>query len=185
MCRPKPYPAWPASLPRIQRSRVTLATIDAAAKTRDAGYKRWDTHTPFPVHGLCEAMGMRDTRLPWVVLGAGIVGAAGGLALQYFTNAVDYPFVISGKPIFSLPANIPIVFESAVLLAALTAFKGMLVANRLPCLHRPIFKSERFRRVTQDRFFIVIEADDRRFDPVKTRVFLESLRGLSVEEVVD
>ena len=160
-------------------------TVAAAAKTRDAGFRRWDTHTPFPVHGLCEAMGMRDTRLPWAVLAAGICGAIGGLALQYWTNAVDYPFVISGKPLFSLPANIPIVFECAVLFAALTAFKGMLIANRLPCHYRPVFKSERFRRVTQDRFFIVIEATDPLFDRAKTRSFLESLGGLSVEEVED
>ncbi len=160
-------------------------TLAAAEKTRDAGFKHWDTHTPFPVHGLCDAMGMRDTRLPWVVLTAGITGALFGLALQYFTNAVDYPFVISGKPLFSLPANIPVVFECTILFAALTAFKAMLVANRLPQHHRPLFKKERFRRATQDRFFIVIEAADPKFDADRTRAFLESLGGLSVEEVED
>ncbi len=103
--------------------------------------------------------------------------------MQYFTNAVDYPLVISGKPLFSLPANIPVIFELAILFAALTAFKGMLVANRLPQLSRPLFAVERFRRASQDRFFIVIEAADPLFDEEKTRAFLASLGGTAVEEV--
>ncbi len=161
------------------------ATVDAATKTRDAGYTRWDTHTPFPVHGLSDAMGMRDTKLPWIVLGAGLTGAVLGLGMQIYMNAIDYPINISGKPLVSLPAFIPIVFEMTILFAALTAFGAMLVLNGLPKLYQPVFKSERFRRVTNDRFFIVIEAKDPLFDRERTETFLASLGGAAVEVLED
>jgi len=159
--------------------------VHAAEKVRDAGYQRWDTHTPFPIHGLSDAMGMRDTILPWIVLVFATTGAVLGLGMQYWMNAVDYPLIIAGKPLFSLPANIPIVFESTVLLAALSAFIGMLVLNGLPRWYHPLLRNERFRRVTNDRFFIVIEASDPLFHPERTREFLESLGGLAVEELED
>jgi len=157
--------------------------LEAAEKVRDAGYRKWDCHTPFPVHGLNDAMGVRPTRLPWLVLGAGITGATVGLAMQYWTNAVDYPFLISGKPLFSLPANIPVSFELTILFSAVTAFLGMLVLNNLPEWYHALFHSPRFRRATADRFYISIEARDPRFDAEATRAFLESLGGSPVEEV--
>lgn len=159
--------------------------VHAAEKVRDAGYEIWDTHTPFPVHGLSDAMGMRDTRLPWLVLICGAAGAVLGLGMQYWMNAVDYPLNIAGKPLFSLPANIPIMFETTVLFSAISAFVGMLVFNGLPRWHNPVFQSERFRRVTNDRFFIVIEARDPLFDKEKTMAFLESLGGSCVEVLED
>lgn len=159
--------------------------VHAAEKVRDAGYKIWDTHTPFPVHGLTDAMGMKDTRLPWLVLICGAVGAAAGLGMQYWMNAVDYPLNIAGKPLFSLPANIPVMFESTILLSAISAFVGMLVFNGLPRWHNPVFQSERFRRVTNDRFFIVVEARDPLFETEETKAFLESLGGLGVEVLED
>ena len=159
--------------------------VHAAEKVRDAGYECWDTHTPFPVHGLSDAMGMRDTRLPWLVLVCGATGMVLGLAMQLWMNGIDYPLNIAGKPLFGIPANIPIVFESTVLFAAISAFVGMLIANGLPRWYQPVLRSERFRRVTNDRFFIVIEARDPSFDVEKTRAFLESLGGLGVEVVED
>src|SRR5262245_55669026 len=102
--------------------------VQAAARVRDAGYTKWDAHTPFPVHGLDDAMGVKPTRLPFLVLGAGMIGAASGLLMQWWMNAVDYPLIISGKPFNSIPADIPVTFELTVLLASLTAFLGMLVA---------------------------------------------------------
>jgi hypothetical protein len=155
----------------------------AAEKVRDAGYTRWDTHTPFPVHGLSDAMGLRATRLPYVVLGGGLTGGALGLLMQWWMNAIDYPLIISGKPLFSLPANIPVMFELTVLFAAAGAFLGMLVLNGLPALYHPLLTNDRFRRATADRFFISIETDDPRFDPVATALFLRSLGGSAVEEV--
>lgn len=155
--------------------------LDAAEKTRDAGYTRWDSHTPFPVHHLADAMGMQDTKLPWFVLVCGLVGGVVGLSMQLWMNAIDYPLNISGKPLFSIPANIPVTFEFTILLSALGAFIGMLVANGLPQLFHPALRSERFRRVTQDRFFIIIERRDPLFDAEKTRDFLASLSKREVE----
>jgi hypothetical protein len=119
------------------------------------------------------------------VFGAGLTGATVGLALQWWTNAVNYPFLISGKPYFSLPANIPVTFELTILFSAITAFVGMLVLNGLPTWYRALFRSPRFRRATADRFFICIEALDPKFDRRGTKTFLESLGGSAVEEVTD
>jgi hypothetical protein len=152
---------------------------------RDAGYTRWDALTPFPVHGLDEAMGIKPTRLPWIVFLCGLTGASAALLLQWWTNAVDYPYLISGKPLFSLPANIPIMFELTVLFAAFGAFLGMLGFNRLPELYHALFKKPRFRRVTNDRFVIYIEVEDPRYDSGETRSLLESVSPLPVEEVED
>lgn len=159
--------------------------VAAAEQVRKAGYTRWDVHTPFPVHGLDEAMGIRATRLPWIVLAAGLSGTALAVLLQWWTNAVDYRFIISGKPYFSLPANIPVTFELTVLFAAVTAFAGMLALNGLPQLYHPLFANDRFRRATSDRFFVVIEADDPQFDPKRTHDLLVSLGAEVTEAKLD
>ncbi|MBI5869275.1 MAG: DUF3341 domain-containing protein [candidate division Zixibacteria bacterium] len=155
----------------------------AAEKVRDAGYTHWDSHTPFPVHGLSDAMGLKPTRLPYVVLAGGLTGGTVGLAMQWWMNAIDYPLIISGKPLFSIPANIPVMFELTVLCAAIGAFLGMLVMNGLPALYHPLLTNDRFRRATADRFFISIEADDPKFDAERTAGFLRSLGSSAVEEV--
>jgi hypothetical protein len=157
--------------------------VAAAERVRDAGYRRWDAHTPFAVHGLDGAMGIRATKLPLVVFAAGLTGTAAGILLQWYTNAFDYPFLISGKPFFSLPANIPVAFETTILFAALGALGGMLAFNGLPQLYHPLFSSARFRRATTDRFFISIEAADPSFDEEKTRELVDSLGAIHVEEV--
>ncbi len=113
-------------------------------------------------------MGIRHTKLPWVVLGGGITGAGLGILMQWWMNAHDYRLIVSGKPFFSLPANIPIMFELTILLSAISAFVGMIAFNNLPMFHHPVFKSERFRRATTDRFVVVIEAADPKFDPEHT-----------------
>jgi hypothetical protein len=158
--------------------------VAAAERVREAGYTRWDVHAPFALHGLDGAMGIRATRLPYVVFAAGLTGTVTGLVLQWFTNAFDYPWVISGKPIFSLPANIPVMFELTILFAAFGALLGMLGFNRLPELYHPLHAVSRFRRVTDDRFFISVEAKDPEFDPRRTRELLDSLNGRQVEEVM-
>lgn len=157
--------------------------MQAVEKVRDAGFRNWDVHTPFPVHGMDDAMGIRGTQLPFVVLGGGLTGLALATLMQWWMNAIDYPFVISGKPLFGLPANIPIMFELTVLLSAFATFFGMWIMNDMPKWYHPLFNNSRFRRATQDRFFIVIEARDPSFDPVRTREFLASLGGSVVEEV--
>lgn len=170
--------------------------LEAAAKVRDAGYRYWDCHTPFPVHGLDQAMGIQRTILPVLVFCAGAAGCTTGLALQLFTNSFDftvwamvwvtgYPFLISGKPALSIPAFIPVVFELTILFSALSCVGLMLLLNGLPRLHNPLFGCERFRRASDDRFFISIEARDPRFYRSKTEAFLRSLGASAVDAVVE
>jgi len=153
----------------------------AAAEVRRRGFTRWDVHSPFPIHGIQRAMGIRPTRLPWLVLGAGIAGAAAAVLMQWWTNALDYPIIVSGKPLFSLPANVPIIFEVIVLLSALAAFGGALALCRLPQFSHPLFASRRFRRVTTDGFFISIDPADPKYDEPATRQLLDWLGATAVE----
>jgi hypothetical protein len=167
--------------------------VHAAEKVRDAGFKWWDCHTPFPVHGLDKAMGVRPTILPVIVFFCGMTGTAIALAMQILTNATGidlsafwlhgYPFQISGKPLISLPAFIPVTFELTVLLSALGTVLFLLLLNGLPRLYHPLFKSVRFARATDDRFFIVIEARDPKFSRTRTEEFLKSLHPVSIEAV--
>ncbi len=157
--------------------------MKAVEKVRDEGFQKWDVHTPFPVHGMDEAMGIRGTRLPFLVLLSGATGLGLATLMQWWMNAVDYPFIISGKPLFGIPANVPIMFELTVLLSAFACFFGMWILNGLPRWYHPLFTSRRFRRATQDRYFIVIEAQDPKFNLERTRDFLASLGGAVVEEV--
>jgi hypothetical protein len=155
----------------------------ACERIRDAGYTRWDAHTPFPVHGLQGAMGLRRSILPFIILAMGLAAAAGGFALQTWVHGLAYPLVISGKPYFAWPAFVPITFELGVLGGALAAVFGMLALNQLPMHYHPLFNSRRFERVTDDTFFISIEARDPRFDPVVTRNLLEEVGARHVEEI--
>jgi len=155
--------------------------LDAARAVREAGYTRWDCHSPFPVHGLDRAMGLRESRLPWIVLGAGLTGTATAILMQWWMNAADYPIVIGGKPLFSLPANIPVAFELTVLFAAVSCFAAMFFFNDLPRFFHPVFRSRRFKRATSDRFFITIEARDPLFDSQGTAELLRSLECTHVE----
>jgi len=167
--------------------------LHAAAGVRDKGFTKWDCFTPFPVHGLNKAMGMRPTVLPYLVLIAGVSGAIGGMFLQLYTMATTLPglpswlqgyqYIIGGKPYASIPAFIPVSFETTILASAMTAFIGMLLLNGLPRLYHPCFKSERFRRATDDRFFIAVEADDPMFEGDDTKQLLESLGATSIEEL--
>jgi hypothetical protein len=157
------------------------ALLRGCEEVRDAGYRHWDAHTPFPVHGLDRAMGLRPSVLPWLVLGGGLAGAGGAMALQWWTAAVDYPLVISGKPLFSWPAFVPVTFEVGVLGGALAAVLGMFGLNQLPRHHHPLFDSTAFERTTDDGFFISIEARDERFEVQATRELLERAGARSVE----
>ena len=148
----------------------------ACERVRDAGFTRWDAHTPFPVHGLEGAMGIRRSLLPWIVLIAGLTGAVFGFGLQWWVHASAYPLVISGKPYFSWPAFIPITFEVMVLVAAFAALLASFFLSGLPRPHHPVFNEPRFARASQDRFFLCIETTDPRFDMAGTRDFLAGLR---------
>ena len=171
--------------------------VAAAKSIRDAGYTRWDTFTPFPIHGMDEAMGIRKTILPWLVFFGGITGTTLAIAMQWYFNASHwaeyafewpwsgYQYPISGKPYWSLPANIPIAFELTVLLAALTAFFGMLILNRLLQWYNPLFKVERFKSVTDDRFFVAIDARDPKFDAACLPDYFTGLGARASDECWD
>jgi mono/diheme cytochrome c family protein len=153
----------------------------AAVGVRDQRFTLWDAHSPFPIHGMQRAMGMRPTPLPWLVLGAGVTGGLVALLMQWWMNAVDYPLIISGKPLFSLPANIPVTFELIVLFSALAAFGGAMMLGQLPQFLHFAFSAKNFHRVTTDGFFISIAATDAKFDEKKTVEFLESLGAKTVD----
>ena len=157
------------------------ALVAAAAAVREAGYARIEAYSPLPVHGIDAALGRRRTLLPWLVLFGGLGGAAGALLLQWWTNAIDYPFIISGKPFFGLPANIPIAFELVILFAALAAFGGGLALSGLPELFHPLFACKPFLRTTTDAFFLTIEAADPKFDPDTAAELLRSLGARNPE----
>jgi mono/diheme cytochrome c family protein len=178
-----PMPSQPALHGLLAEYPSPQALLGAATRIREAGFKRWDTYSPFPVHGIDGAMGIKPTILPWLVFGAGVTGCAVGLLLQYWTNAVDYPWLISGKPFWSLPANIPIIFELTVLFSALTAVTGMLLLNNLPHPAHPLDLKERFARATNDRFFLLIEAADPKFDPSMTRALLDETAPVVIDDV--
>ncbi|MBA3541269.1 MAG: DUF3341 domain-containing protein, partial [Deltaproteobacteria bacterium] len=157
--------------------------VDAARKVRDAGYTDFDCYSPFPVHGIDDAMGIKRTILPLLIFGGGFTGLLGGLLLQWWTNAHEWPWNISGKPAWSIPANVPIAFETTILLSVLTTFFGMWVLNKLPQVWHPLFRNDRFNRVTDDGFFIGIEAKDRRFDAEATTKLLTDAGALAVDQV--
>ncbi len=157
--------------------------LAAARNAHAAGYRKMDAYTPMPVHGLAEALGFGPTRLPWVVLAGGVFGCVGGFSLLYWIAVVAYPLNIGGKPFNSWPAFIPITFETTVLCAALAAVLGMLALNGLPMPYHPVFSAPRFRLATRNRFFLCIEARDPKFDPNRTREFLEAQHARGIEEV--
>lgn len=158
------------------------ALMAAAEKTRDAGYKKIDAYSPFPIHGMGEAIGFGRPWLAWFIFAGGLAGLALGFGLAYWVSVLNLPFNIGGKPLNSWPAFIPVTFETTVLIAAFTAVFGMILFNGLPRPYHPIFNHPKFDRASQDLFFLAIEAEDPKFDPADTRAFLE---GLETKEVVE
>ncbi len=159
------------------------ALVTAAEKMRDAGYTTFDCHSPFPIHGMDAAMGLKRSIVGYI---AGISGLCGGICamwLQWWTSAVDYPIVISGKPFFSYVAFIPVTFGLTVLFAALGAVIGMLITNRLPQLFHGWFYSNRFAKFSDDGFFVSVEAHDKQYDQQRTKSLLESIGGRHIEVV--
>ncbi len=167
----------------LARFDSAKALYHACEKVRDAGYRKWDAHSPFPVHGLDDAMGMPASRLPWIVLVLGLSGAGGGMLLQWWVAVHGYPLVISGKPLFSWPAFVPVTFELGILFGAIGAVFGMLALNRLPMLYHPLFNSAQFEQFSDDKFFVSIEAWDPKFDGKSTVDFLKQIGSTHVELV--
>jgi hypothetical protein len=157
------------------------ALMDAVDAVRRAGYTDTDAFSPYPIHGLAEALGFKDRRISTHVLLGGITGALAGYGLQYWTSVFAYPLNIGGRPLHSWVSFIPPTFEMTILFAAFTAGISMVALNGLPRPHHPVFNSERFDRASQDRFFLVIEATDAKFQVDQTGAFLAGLGASSVE----
>ncbi|HSB68500.1 MAG TPA: DUF3341 domain-containing protein [Candidatus Methylomirabilis sp.] len=159
--------------------------LAAARRVHADGYRRMDAYTPFPVEGLAEAIGFHHTRLPLLVLLAGLFGAFVGFASQYWVTVIDYPLNIGGRPLNSWPAYIPITFEVTILFAALAAVVGMIAMNGLPMPYHPVFNVPAFAAASRDRFFLCIEARDPMFDLQRTRQFLQGLGSQGVYDVAN
>lgn len=157
--------------------------VDAARRTREEGYRRMDAYSPFPIHELTEALGIRRTRLPAVVLVGGLLGCGSALLMMWFSAVIHYPINVAGRPLASWPMFIPITFELTILVAAFFTVLGMLGANGLPMPYHPVFNAPRFALASRDRFFLCIEARDPKFDLVATKAFLERLGAHDVVEV--
>jgi hypothetical protein len=157
------------------------AIYQAAEKVTAHGYTRVDAHTPFPVHGLERALRHPPSPLGWIVVTCGVLGICGAQLMMWWMNGYDYPIWVSGKEPYAWPSTIPITFECMVLLASFGAVFGMLGLNRLPRLHHPIFRHSTIHRVSDDRFFLSIEATDPKFDRAETARFLTGIGGKQVE----
>jgi hypothetical protein len=157
--------------------------MHAAEKVRDAGFRRWDVFTPFPVHGMDKAMGLKNSKVGWFSFIGGVTGYTTGMLMIWFMNAFDYAILVGGKPMFSPFSAFPPSYELTILFGAFGAIGGMLFLNRLPRLHHPLLKNRRFALATHDRYFVVIETSDPRFDEVETRKLLEAAGSRSIELV--
>ncbi len=157
--------------------------VDAARKVRDAGYTKTDAFSPFPLHEMDEALGIKKSILPFLVLGGGVVGLLTGLGLTTFVHVFEYPIIVGGRPFFSLPSFIPPMLELTILFASFTAVFGMILLNGLPQPYHPVFNVPRFALATREKFFLLIETKDPKFDPEGTRSFMESLNPQEVFDV--
>jgi hypothetical protein len=161
------------------------ALIAATHKAKEAGYRKMDAYSPFPIEEVIEEIAPGDTGVPRLALIAGLIGAISGFSLQYIGNIIDYPYIIGGRPndVTNWPSMIPITFEMTILLAAFTSAISMVVLNGLPQPYHPVFNTPRFERASQDAFFLCIESTDPLFDRGQTSQFLRTLQPLQVSEV--
>ncbi len=157
--------------------------MHAAEKVRDSGFRKWDVFTPFPVHGMDKAMGLKNSPVGWFSFIGGVTGYASGMLMIWWMNAYDYPILIGGKPMFSPFAAFPPSYELTILLGAFGSLFGMMFLNRLPRLHHPLLKHRRFALATHDRYYLVIETSDPKYSETETRKLLESFGSGHIELV--
>ena len=175
--------AVPQTYGIIAEFETPAAIMHAAEKVRDSGFRKWDVFTPFPVHGMDKAMGLKNSRVGWFAFISGVTGYTCGMLMIWWMNAVDYAIVIGGKPMFSPFGAFPPCYELTILLGSFGSLLGMLFLNRLPRLHHPLLKHRRFALASHDRFFLVIETGDPKYSESETRKLLESVGSTRIELV--
>lgn len=157
--------------------------VDAARKVRDAGYTKTDAFSPFPLHEIDEALGIKRSILPWLVFGGGLTGLIAGFALQIYVHYIDYPIIVGGRPHISIPSFVPPSYELTILFAGFAAVFGMLFLNGLPQPYHPVFNVPRFALASREKFFLLIERKDPKFDYEETRNLMQSLNPQEVFDV--
>ena len=157
--------------------------MHAAEQVRDAGFRQWDVYTPYPVHGMDKAMGLKNSKVGWFAFLGGVAGYSSGMLMIWFMNAIDYPLIVGGKPMFSPFGAFPPSYELTILLGSFGSLFGMLFLNRLPRLHHPLLKHKRFALATHDKFFVVIETADPKYSETETRKLLEAAGSKRIEMV--
>ncbi len=157
--------------------------VEAAKRTYAAGYRQIDTFSPYPIEEAWEAIGQQDRRLSLIVLAGGLVGLLSGLGLQEWVHQIAYPLNVGGKPLNSWPQFVPVIFELTILFAALSGVIGMILLNGLPMPYHPVFNVARFERASRDKFFLLVESADPKFDRTQTLDFLKGLNASEVNEV--
>ena len=162
---------------------TTSALYHGCEQVRDAGFSRWDAFTPFPIHGLDYAMGMPRSKLPRISLAGGITGFATGMSFIWWANAYEYPLIVGGKPLFSPMFAFPVSYELTILFTAFATIGGMFFLNKLPMHYHAVMKAPQFVRAMDDRFYIVIEAQDPKFNPAQTRALLQQAGGKDIAEI--
>jgi hypothetical protein len=175
--------AVPQTYGIIAEFETPAGIMHAAEKIRDSGFRKWDVFTPFPVHGMDKAMGLKNSRVGWFAFIGGVTGYTCGMLMIWWMNAVDYAIVIGGKPMFSPFGAFPPCYELTILLGSFGSLLGMLFLNRLPRLHHPLLKHRRFALASHDRFFLVIETGDPKYSESETRKLLESVGSTRIELV--
>ena len=167
----------------IAEFETAADVLHAAEKVRDAGFHRWDVFTPFPIHGMDKAMGLKNSKVGWFSFLGGVTGYTSGMVMIWWMNAYDYPILVGGKPMFSPHGAFPPSYELTILLGAFGSLFGMLFLNRLPRLHHPLLKHKRFALASHDKFFVVIETSDAKYSETETRKLLESTGSKHIEMV--
>jgi len=157
--------------------------VHAAKRTYAAGYRAIDTFSPYPIEEAWEAIGQHDRRLSFIVLAGGLVGLLSGIGLQEWVHQIAYPINIAGKPLNSWPQFVPVCFELTILFAALSGVIGMILLNGLPMPYHPVFNVQRFERASRDKFFLLVESTDPKFDRAGTHDFLKGLNPSEINEV--
>jgi hypothetical protein len=173
----------PAAYAIMAEFETPAAVLHAAQRVHETGFHSWDVFSPFPIHGMDQAMGLRNSKVGWFSFIGGCTGYTTGMLMIWYMNAVNYPIVIGGKPMFSPFSAFPPSYELTILFGAFGALLGMLFLNRLPRLHHPLLKNRRFALATHDRFFVVIETSDPKYSESETRRLLESLGSRHIELV--